>query len=208
MAAGQPPSPLEPFLEAVVRFDGEALTRLLQADCTRLGVMGFITRLAAPLMREIGDRWRAGTLQVHHEHFLSERLGDVLRSLRMPLDGVAAGPTVIFATLPGESHGLGLQMAALVAATSGCRVVYLGTDVPTADIATLARNVGARAVALSISAASDPADTARHALALRQQVPPGVTLVAGGEGARHLQGDVVTFDGFETLRRWCAHVAS
>ena len=200
--------PLEPFLDAVTRFDGDALTRGLQADWARLGVMGFITRRAAPLVREVGERWRSGTLHVHHEHFLSERLGDVLRSLRMPFDGVATGPTVVFATLPGEAHGLGLQMAALVAAASGCRVVYLGTDVPIADVATLVRNVGARAVALSISSASDPSDVVRHVESLRELVPPGVTLAAGGEGARHLDGDVVTFDGFETLRRWCGHLAS
>ena len=207
-AAEHPTGPLEPFLDAVTRFDGDALTRGLQADWARLGVLGFITRRAAPLVREVGDRWRSGTLQVHHEHFLSERLGDVLRSLRMPFDGVAAGPTVVFATLPGEAHGLGLQMAALIAAASGCRVVYLGTDVPTADIATLARNVGARAVALSISSASDPPEVERHVETLRERIPPGVTLVAGGEGARHLHGDVVTFDGFEGLQRWCGHLTS
>ena len=66
----------------------------------------------------------------------------------------ARGPLVVYATLPGELHGLGLQMSALVLTAAGCRGLYLGTDVPVPQIAALVRDLAAPAVALSISRAT------------------------------------------------------
>ena len=50
------------------------------------------------------------------------------RAYRLPFDDRAHGPAVVLATLPGEAHAIGLQMAALVIAMSGCRVCYVGPD--------------------------------------------------------------------------------
>ena len=99
------------LLRLVETFDAERLTRLLSADWARL--------------------------EIRHEHFLSERLGDLLRSLRLPLEARTTGSVVACASLPGEEHGLGLQMVALLLAAAGCRILYLGTEVPPAQVAGL-----------------------------------------------------------------------
>jgi len=105
------------------------VSSLLRASA-RLGPLPFLETMVAPLLREVGEAWEKGRLRVRHEHFVAERLGDLLRSLRLPLEERAGGPLVVLATLPGEAHGLGLQMAALVVAFAGCRVLYLGTETP------------------------------------------------------------------------------
>jgi methanogenic corrinoid protein MtbC1 len=183
------------LLRLVRAFDAERLTRVLVSDWARMGPVEFLDGRVAPLVRAVGDSWADGGLEVRHEHFLSEKIGDLLRALRLPLDERASGPLVVYATLPGELHGLGLQMSALVLASTGCRGLYLGTDVPVPQIASLARDINARAVAVSVSTASKgPASTAALRK-LREALPRKVLLLAGGEGAPARPGagiDVVT----------------
>ncbi len=135
---------LDEILNLVEAFDSDRLTRILLADWARLGPLTFLETRIAPLIHLIGESWRAGRLEVRHEHFLSERVGDLLRSLRLPLDERARGAMVVLGSLPGETHALGLQMAALVLAFAGCRVLFLGTEVPVAEVATLAAGPGCR----------------------------------------------------------------
>jgi methanogenic corrinoid protein MtbC1 len=162
-AAGAAPaaaSPeIAPLLRHASRFEGEALRQALVADWARLGPVEFLETRMAPLVESVGEAWARGELEVRHEHFLSEQASELLGSLRQPLEGRARGPLVAYATLPGELHGLGLQMSALVLAAAGCRALYLGTDVPIPQLATLARELPVRAVAVSVSRAARRAAT-------------------------------------------------
>ena len=72
------------LLRLVETFDAERLTRLLSADWRRLGPLEFLRARIAPLIRIVGEEWAAARLEIRHEHFLSERLGGLLRSLRLP----------------------------------------------------------------------------------------------------------------------------
>jgi MerR family transcriptional regulator, light-induced transcriptional regulator len=193
------------LLNLVEAFDGDRLTAALLADWARLTPVSFIADRIAPLLQEVGERWAAGRLGIRHEHFLSERLGDLLGSLRMPFDRRATGPHVICATLPGEAHSLGIQAAALILAAAGLRVAYLGTQTPAGEIASLARELPARFVAISLSAAARPKPSVRQLGELRQALPRGTTLLAGGAGATPARG-VVVIDEPAKLDAWARRV--
>ena len=165
-------------------FDGEVVTRRLLAEWARLGPLEFLSACLAPVVHAVGDAWATGALEVRHEHFLSERIGDLLRSLRLPFDERATGPLVVLSSLQGESHSLGLHMAALVLATSRCRVLVLGTEVPPPQLAEMARDLRARAVGLSVSAATEGPATSRRLRALRSLLPRRTALLVGGAASR------------------------
>ena len=196
------------LLALVEAFDSERLTHALFSASARMGPLPFLERVAAPLLREVGEGWASGHLEVRHEHFVSERLGDVLRSLRLPIEERASGPLVGFATLPGEAHGLGLQMAALAVAAAGCRVLYLGTETPEGDIVSLARDLAARAVAVSVSAGGGKARAGTALRRLRAALPRRCALLVGGEGAPALLHGAYVFRDLASLDRWAASVAS
>jgi methanogenic corrinoid protein MtbC1 len=195
-------SSLDALLAAVRAFDADRLTSALWADWGRLGPVGFLQQTVAPLIDRVGREWEAGRMEIRHEHFLSERLGDVMRAIRLPLDLASVGPTVVCATLPGEAHAIGLQMVALLLSSSGLRVLYLGTEIPPPELGRLARELGARAVAISVSEASDGAATRRHLAKLRESLPRQAQLLVGGKGAPAGRGDVVTSNDFSGLARW------
>lgn len=190
------------LLATVERFDAERLTRILLGDWARLGPLAFLETRIAPLIRAVGEAWEQDRLEIRHEHFLSERVGDLLRSLRLPFEERARGPLIVLGSLPGESHALGLQMAALVLSVCRCRVLFVGTEVPVPELAVLARDLGARAVALSVSAATRGAATNGHIRRLRQMLARRVRLVVGGDGAPKEAAGLEVIRDLRALDAW------
>jgi methanogenic corrinoid protein MtbC1 len=200
-----PPAPssrADELLAAVEAFDAEALVRMLTAEWARLGPIEFLERRVAPLLTAVGDAWAGGDLDVAHEHFVAERLSDLMRTLRLPLEEHARGPLLLLATLPGELHGLGLQMAALGLTAAGCRVCNLGTDVPIEDIAAHASKLGARAVGLSVSTSSAGRRSTERIARLRKLLPRRIGLVVGGAGAPQARAGVEVLRDVASLAEW------
>ncbi len=201
LARGSESLTQEDLLEAVIEFRGARLTRTLLLDWARMQPVDFLADRVAPLIQAVGQGWQTKRLDIRHEHFLSERLGDLLRSLRMPFEERARGPLFILATLPGEHHGLGLQMAALLLASHGFRLLYLGTDTPVDQIVNLATDLGAAHVGLSVSEVTRGAGTTRAIGRLRSELPAAVSILLGGEGARSKAGVVCVRD-LRDLHEW------
>jgi MerR family transcriptional regulator, light-induced transcriptional regulator len=192
--AGAPAAPLrtDELLALVARFDGDALTHALNAEWGRLGPLAFLEQRVAPLVHAVGEAWQTGRLEVRHEHFLAERVGDLLRAYRLPFEDRAHGPLVVLATLPGERHAIGLQMAALTVAVAGCRVCYVGAEVPIAELGSVARDLDARAVGISVSTATRGPASAAGLRRVRRLLPARIALWIGGDGApRRVRGAVV-----------------
>ena len=195
------PADASEVLQWVRAFDAERLKRWFQTDWARFGPLEFLEHRAAGFLRAVGDGWAAKQLEVRHEHFASAALGDFLRSVRQPLDDRASGPIAALATLPGELHGLGLQMAALVFALAGWRPLILGVDTPIEQIAALTREVPVAAVA--VSCAEPPgAKTAAQVVALRRRLPSHLPLIIGGAGAPPPGRGVVLLSNLVALDRW------
>ena len=181
-------------------FDAERLKRWFQTDWARLGPLQFLEYRAAAFLRAVGDAWAAKELEVRHEHFASAVLGDFLRSVRQPLDDRARGPIAALATLPGELHGLGLQMAALVFALADWRPLILGVDTPIGQIAALTQEVPVAVVALSCVEPQGSRSTTQ-VRALRRKLPRHLPLIVGGSGAPDVAG-TVTLPDLAALDRW------
>jgi methanogenic corrinoid protein MtbC1 len=198
---------VEGLLQLVAGFDAEGLRQALVAEWARLGPVEFLEARVAPLVRAVGEAWATGELEIRHEHFLSQRVGDLLGALRLPFEERASGPLVVYATLPGELHGIGLQMSALVLAAAGCRGLYLGTDLPVPQLHPLARDLAARAVAISVSSATRGPATSALLRRLRAALPRRVLLVVGGEGAPAPKPGIEVVSSLRELDAWGRRLA-
>ena len=199
--------PFDPvaFIELIKRFDADRLMRSLHSDLAHQDPLAYIETRIVPCLDVLGSAWEAGEIDISHEHFASERISDVLRRARLRLEETASGPLVVLATLPGEGHGLGLQMAALVIAARGLRVLSLGTEVPIVEVAALAQQTGAVAVGVSVSAFSNK-DAPSAVTTLRTELPRKIELVVGGGGApAHIKGTTV-FADLRALDAWAEGV--
>ena len=190
------------LLAAVSAFDAERLRRGFQMDWAGLGPLEFLMQRAAPFLAALGNAWVEGSLDIRHEHFGSSVLGDFLRAVRLPLDDRARGPVVALATLPGELHGLGLQMSALVFALAGWRVLILGVETPVAQIVALAREAPIAAVALSCVQPRSRA-TAGAVRSMRRRLPRKIPLIIGGPSAPSVrQRGIEIMSDLPSLEQW------
>ena len=198
---GADPAGLEmrEMLHAVKELAHDALISAMRRGWARLGPLQFLGQCAAPLMEEVGAAWHAGELDIRHEHFATACLAGFVREVREPFDRQARGPLVIAATLPGDAHEGGLLMASVILAMRGCRLVYLGPDTPTEQIATAARERAAEGVALSISVTVPRRQAGKAVKALREALPRRTALWIGGAGAPKPPKGVERFDSLEAL---------
>lgn len=175
---------VEQMLGHVERYDRAGLAAILEREWSARSPLDFLEACVAPLLIAVGRAWSDGRLQVRHEHFVSEVVQDHLRALRSGLPPVETGPTVLLTTMSGEQHGMGVQMAALLAAVNGVRTRVLGTETPREEILDAVKETGAEAVAISVSLSTGGVETDRHLADLRRELPDEVTLLIGGRGAR------------------------
>lgn len=170
-----------PYLDLLRAHDVAGLRRQLHQALLSLGLERFVTAHLAPLNTAIGDAWMRGLLSVAQEHVYTEAVQLVLRQAIGSIPEPAAGaPRVLLATLPQESHGLGLLMAEALLALHGCRCTSLGVRVPLDGIAEAAAVSRAEVVALSFSASFGGAQALAALSDLRGLLPAQVAIWAGG----------------------------
>jgi DNA-binding transcriptional MerR regulator len=173
---------LDEILHALDALDGAEAHRLLALQLSTLGAVAFSREIARPLAREIGERWLSKRMRVASEHLATAVLRSLLGTALQPSATALRGARIVFATLPGERHELGLLMAALSATGAAANPVYLGPDVPVDDLLHAVARTGAAALALSIVTAPTH-DVAGPLSALRTGLPAHVHLWVGGAGA-------------------------
>ena len=174
------------------------LRRALARTLARQGLGRFVTAIAVPLNRAVGEAWMRGELAVFEEHLYSESLQIVLRAAIAAVPQDASSPRVLLTTLPGEQHGLGLLLAEALLALEGAQCLSLGVETPVADIASAAVAQSADIVALSFSGAYPVQQMSTGLGELRARLDKGIALwagsAAGALGRRPPQGVLVLSD--------------
>jgi DNA-binding transcriptional MerR regulator/methylmalonyl-CoA mutase cobalamin-binding subunit len=174
-------------LELVHQVDGGELERLLRRNVARYGLAGFIDGIAAPFLRAVGDAWHRGSITISQEHMASAVVERIVAETAPLLSGGSSGATIVITTLEGERHGAGALMAAATAAGEGWKVIYLGADLPTAEIADMADRTSARAVGISIVASERKARVAAELRELESALGNRTALLVGGSGSRDIR---------------------
>jgi DNA-binding transcriptional MerR regulator len=174
---------LEEALDAARRLQPGELEEILSRARVSLSRPALLEEFVIPLVQQVGNCWRQGTLRVAHEHLVTAALRSFLARLQEASKNPAGSPVLIATTPAGQVHELGLLAAAAVAADHGWDVIYLGPDLPPEDIASAALERNARAVALSIVYPSDDPRLAGTLVEIRRHLPEGVEIVVGGRAS-------------------------
>ncbi|MCD6679769.1 MAG: MerR family transcriptional regulator [Burkholderiaceae bacterium] len=193
---------VDALLQLVARHDADALRHALAGAEARHGLRAFVVDVVAPLTRRVGESWMRGELRVFEEHLFTEAMQAVLHAALSSLPPARYGPRVLFATLPGEPHGLGLLMAQAVIALEDCPCLSLGVQVPVADIAAAARAWRANIAAISATACMKRSLLLESLAQLRLQLPPDCALWVGGAAPvldRHSPDGVVRVPTLEAI---------
>jgi len=173
-----------------------------------------IQTVISGFVQQVGREWADGRLDIAQEHAITEVFEDLLRGERQRIEREAPArsdrPRLVLATLSGERHGLGLQMAALVLVASGCTPALLGVDLPSEEVIRAVRSQAACGVGLSVSLAHGGPEHGHQLHALRAGLPERYEMLVGGLGARAacrgLSGVQVLSD-MQEFERWARRAA-
>lgn len=174
----------------------DRLGSLLRRALLSLGTIEFLEQVLSPLLIEIGTEWHAGRLEIVHEHAASAVVQQLLGRLTGELEVTSPSPCALIATPMGQRHSQGAMIAGAVAAHDGWRVVWLGADLPGAQIATAARDHAPDIVGLSVLTTDNLETLRSELLDLRKGLDAGTPLLIGGSGAPVLSD----LDGISEVR--------
>ncbi|MGD0436428.1 MAG: MerR family transcriptional regulator [Bryobacteraceae bacterium] len=174
---------LAPVLSAVESFDAARAEDELSRLAAVLSPRDLVYHVAVPLMREVGIRWHDGTFAIAQEHLVSGALRNLLGGMMRLYRPSDAAMKMVLATPAGESHEFGILASAMLASMAGIEPVYLGPDLPAAEIAETAQRVSARVVLLGITLIGET--TEEEVSAIASAMPETVELwVGGASGAK------------------------
>ena len=141
-----------------------------------------VQRILLPLQRRVGELWHQGRLNVAVEHYVTKIIQQKLFSVMNQLPVNEFGPRILIACPEGETHEIGAQAVAYMAATKGCHVYYLGSDLPSSDLATFCEKIKPDLVLLSLTEVKSDA-FARQLLQELEPLAARWTVALGGQGA-------------------------
>jgi len=171
---------------ALQQYDATAIDQQISRLASVLPPLELLRDVLMPVLAQVGDDWHRGPARIAHEHLMSSTMRNILGSFLRLYARPQASPRLLFATLTGERHEIGTLGAAMLAASSGLGVAYLGPDLPAREIVESVRPAGAQVLVLGLTATSAGTIKERELRTIVRDLPKEVELWAGGRGAaRH-----------------------
>jgi DNA-binding transcriptional MerR regulator len=183
-AAGGPPTAphdASAFGAALVKLDAAALDQELSRLASVLAPVELVKDVVLPAAREVGERWRRPG-GIAHEHLISATLRHLLGSFLRLYARRDPRVRLLFATPAGDRHELGILGAAMLAASQGLSVSYVGPDLPADEILHAVGTSGAHVLVLGLTLTEGSRQRDRELRAIVRRLPPPVELWTGGAG--------------------------
>ena len=183
---GRAPLETAGLLTALREYDGVGVDHELSRLAAVLRPIDLLQDVLMPVLTKVGDDWHSGRTRIAHEHLMSSTMRNLLGAfLRLYLRREAS-VRLLFATPSGERHEIATLGAAMLAASAGLGVSYLGADLPAREIVESAEPAGAQVLVLGLTTAAADKAREKELKTVVRELPKGVELWAGGRGAeRH-----------------------
>ncbi len=116
--------------------------------------------IMVPALVQASERWQHGTASLVQANFVTSFLRQKVTSLFAAYTQPASGPLAVTASAPDEWHDIGILLVSLALRRNGWRVLYLGPNVPLAQLARELPDLKPELVCLSATTA----ESGRHLL--------------------------------------------
>jgi len=138
------------------------------------------TQVLIPAEKEIGQLWHVGDVSIAEEHLVSETTRELMALIvAKHAPRHAHDRSLIAASVAGNAHDIGLRAVADLFRLAGWRCLYLGANVPAAELARAAATFEVDLVVLSATLATQLKPLGEAIEAIRSLAPERKILVGG-----------------------------
>jgi len=191
----------EELLQALLVYDRVRADRLIER-LLHLPFLSAIDDIYFPLLRRVGAMWESGEASVAQEHFITAFVRDQLVAMLLRVGvGRNHGPRVACVTFPGEKHELALLALAVHLSLRGCRVTYLGADLPATELSAFVEQTRPDWVCVSVILPVEAKPIAELARAVKRAGGDATKVVIGGTGLPDM-GRTKLPAGVELIADW------
>ena len=173
---------------ALQKYDAAGIDQQIGRLAAVLPPLELLRDVLMPVLAQVGDDWHRGASRIAHEHLMSSTMRNILGSFLRLYARPEVSTRLLFATVTGERHEIGTLGAAMLAASSGLGVAYLGPDLPAREIIESVKPAGAQVLVLGLTATSSGKAKERELRTIVRDLPKEVELWAGGRGAERHSG--------------------
>ena len=174
------------LITAMRDYDAVGLDQELARLAAVMRPLELLRDVLMPVLTQVGDDWHNRRARIAHEHLMSSAMLNLLGAFLRLYRRREATVRLLFATPSGERHEIATLGAAMLAASTGLGVSYLGADLPAREIVDSVEPAGAQVLVLGLTTAAADKTRAREIKTIVRDLPEGVELWAGGRGAeRH-----------------------
>ena len=169
----------------IEEMNSQQIAAELAVQRSSLGLSGFIKQFVAPLLQLLDHGWTTGRLSIAREHLITDQLENLLK-LEIDKTATENRPQIIFLTLSGERHKIGLLLSAVLFQRAGLQVLWLREELPLSEIPPLATDLGVTGVALSFSSHYASRQAKQDLRTLRKSLDPRIKIIAGGHAVQQM----------------------
>ena len=174
---------LRELLSALDPFDRVMFEKRLNGAVAVVPFEEALHGILLPLQERVGQLWHDGRVNVAIEHYVTKQIQQKIFSAMNQLPVAEFGAKVAVACPPGEEHDIAALAVAYRCRVRGCRVYYLGANVPVAALTKLCHEVEPDLTIVSFPLAFPETTATEIIRALAQEVSPASHLTVGGHGA-------------------------
>ncbi len=174
---------LRELLSALDPFDRVMFEKRLNGAVAVVPFEEALHGILLPLQERVGQLWHDGHVNVAIEHYVTKQIQQKIFSAMNQLPVAEFGAKVVVACPPGEEHDIAALAVAYRCRVRGCRVYYLGANVPVAALTKLCHEVEPDLTIVSFPLAFPETTATEIIRALAQEVSPASHLTVGGHGA-------------------------
>ena len=166
-----------------------------------------VHRFLLPLQEQVGQLWHDGRLGVGQEHYASNQIKQKIFSAMNQFQTSDEGPVVVVACPMNEWHEVAAMTAAYICRARGCRVHYLGANLPIAELAAYCYRNRPTCVLLSVTIMGSSDEARALAQEIAGRIIPLSPVGIGGQGVQahaevFLQEKIIVFQDLNALDRF------
>lgn len=149
-----------------------------------------VKQVVAPILQEVGERCSQREFGIAHKNLTLWLVRNTLGSLFRLYPGASNSEAIVLATPIGDRHELWIWLAALLGATQGWRIVCLGAEIPSVEIANAVRLTKARFLVLGVS--TERPGIVQDFGAISRLIPVSTRVLIGGTEASRYEEFIIS----------------